>query len=233
MIKHHPEFSMLAEYAAGNLDWGLSLAVCAHLQMCPCCRHEVDQLNRVGGALLANSGGEKQDVSDEQFRTLMENVREQEAKRIVSSEMKKFTAPQVPKRQFDGSLVKLPKVVEKLVAANKRLSWKRVSSSLKMARLKSNQSKYEIAFHKICSGGRVPEHDHRGLEATVVLSGSFSDGDGIYQEGDFLLRQAGDVHRPIATQDQECLCLSVSEAPVSLMSMFGRIINPLLAIRPA
>ena len=33
--------------------------------------------------------------------------------------------------------------------------------------------------------GKVPAHDHKGLEVTVVLQGSFSDGDGIYREGDF------------------------------------------------
>ncbi|RYZ78888.1 MAG: transcriptional regulator, partial [Moraxellaceae bacterium] len=99
--------------------------------------------------------------------------------------------------------------------------------------LVTGQNQYEVAFQRITSGGKVIEHDHRGLEVTLVLHGSFSDEGGVYNEGDFLVRNPGDVHRPTATQNQDCLCLSVTEAPVSVTGFFGKFINPFLTIKPA
>jgi len=43
-----------------------------------------------------------------------------------------------------------------------------------------------MALHRIKAGGKAPEHDHKGTEITVVLTGSFSDEDDIYQPGDFI-----------------------------------------------
>jgi putative transcriptional regulator len=127
----------------------------------------------------------------------------------------------------------VPKVIAKLLPRDGKLKWQRISSSLKTARLQTGQSQYEVAFQRISSGGKVVEHDHRGLEVTMVLCGSFSDEDGVYNQGDFLVRNPGEVHRPTATQNQDCLCISVVEAPVKVTGFFGKLVNPFLSFRPA
>ena len=250
MVKHHPEFSLLAEYAAGNLDWAIGLAVSAHIQMCPQCRHEVDRLNTIGGAIVREQADNiEQSALDNSvleegshtcsferpqkaaFDTLMSKI-----KSIESENAQHPDKPQLEERQtkrFDNTLQQLPNVIQKLVDKHSSIKWKRVSPSLKMARLKTGQDKYELAFHKIGTGGKVAEHDHTGMEVTLVLNGSFSDGDGAYCEGDFLVRKPGDIHRPTATQNQDCLCFSVVESPVALTGLLGQLINPLLSIKPA
>lgn len=231
MIKHRPDDNMLAEYAAGSLDWGLSLAVAAHLHFCSSSRDRVQQLNAVGGALLSTS--EPEAIDSDAFQRLMDRIKTQGKGSTAANDG--AAKPKVASKKLgnDPLLVDLPPVVRRLLPEGKPVKWRFVSPALRMARLQTGQDKYEVAFHRICTGGKVAEHDHQGLEVTLVLKGSFSDGDGVYTEGDFLVRQPGDVHRPTATQNQDCLCLSVVEAPVSLTGVMGKLINPFLSVRPS
>lgn len=233
MIKHRPDDNMLAEYAAGSLDWGLSLAVAAHLHFCSSSRNRVQQLNAVGGALLNTSKPEA--VDSDAFQQLMSKIRTQDQSATEANKTPIVAKPKFApgKLNKDLLLVDLPPVVQRLLPEDKPVKWRFVSPALRMARLYTGQNKYEVAFHRISTGGKVAEHDHQGLEVTLVLKGSFSDGDGVYTEGDFLVRQPGDVHRPTATQNQDCLCLSVVEAPVSLTGVMGKLINPFLSVRPS
>ena len=81
-------------------------------------------------------------------------------------------------------------------------------------------------------GGRIGRHDHLGLEWTVVLVGGFSDHNGLYQKGDYLRCESGDMHRPVATSDRECVCLVVHEGAVRFTGRRLRWLNPLLRFRP-
>lgn len=146
---------------------------------------------------------------------------------------------QVPYSQYSNTQYpknttnKLPAIVRKLLPSDKKLSWKRISSSLSESQLNTNQDKYKICFHKIKRGGRVIEHDHNGIEVTIVLNGSFSDEAGTYMPGDFIVQHPGNVHRPMATQNEDCLCLSLTDSPVKVTGLLGKVINPFLPFRPA
>lgn len=226
MIQHHPDDNLLAEYSAGCIPWALSLGVATHLHFCAECRDRVMRMNQVGATMLNNCAPKA--IADDAFEQLMQKIKRSDAD-LPSP------APQVapPRQQKDKMLNDLPKVVAKLIPNDKPLRWRFVSPALRMARLQTGQSQYEVAFHRISTGGKVAEHDHKGLEVTIVLKGSFSDGDGVYIPGDFLVRQSGEVHRPTAAQNQDCLCFSISEAPVQLTGLMGKIVNPFLSVRPA
>ena len=221
MINHHPDANMLVEYASGSLPWALSISVSAHMQLCSQCRAKHQQLSMLGGACLDDAPSEN--VEEDSFARLMGRIES-------SKNTAQKSAVKVPQSK-DVQTKQLPKVVQKLLPDN--LQWRRVSSALKMARLTTGQEQYEVAFHKISKGGKVVEHDHKGLEVTLVLEGSFSDEGGVYQRGDFIVREPGQTHRPTATLDQDCLCLSVCEAPVAVTGWLGKVINPFLSIRPA
>lgn len=232
MIKHHPDDNLLTEYASGSLALALGISVCAHLQLCPQCRKRVETLNTLGAVILTNSVAEK--VEAQTFSQLMTRIRERSANELAEQKIsthKSTTQKNIQSR--DSSLKNLPKVIAKLLPQDRELKWQRMSMSLKTARLITGQNEYEVAFQKISSGGKIVEHGHRGLEVTLVLQGSFSDEDGVYSEGDFLVRAAGEVHRPTATLDQDCLCLSVVAAPVAVTGFLGKVINPFLGFRPA
>lgn len=224
MIQHHPDDNLLAEYSAGCIPWALSLGIATHLHFCAECRSRVARMNQVGATMLNTCS--PQTLEAGAFEQLMQKIRRSDAD---------MPSPRraTPRQHKDKMLNDLPEVVTKLIPNDKPLRWRFVSPALRMARLQTGQNQYEVAFHRISTGGKVAEHDHKGLEVTVVLKGSFSDGDGVYTPGDFLVRQSGEVHRPTAAQNQDCLCFSISEAPVQLTGLMGKIVNPFLSVHPA
>ena len=230
MITHHPDDNLLTEYASGSLAKALGLIVCAHLQACPHCRKRVEDLNKLGAAILNHSVAEA--VQPETFEQLMTRIRNQKTDNAASDNIP-MPAELHPTYANDPLLKHVPKIVEKLLPRDGKLKWENASGKLKTVRLKTGQQDYEVALQRISSGGKVVEHDHLGLEVTLVLCGSFSDEDGIYSKGDFLVRAPGEIHRPTATQNQDCLCISVVQAPVKVTGILGKLVNPFLSFRPA
>jgi len=230
MIHHHPDDNLLTEYASGSTATAVGIIICAHLQACPQCRQRVEQLNKLGAAILKQSIAEP--VQQETFDQLMARIRNQDTGKASQA---LESAPVCVNDSIvnDPMMKRLPKVIAKLLPRDGKVKWQSAGASLKTARLKTGQQDYEVCFQKISSGGKVFEHGHRGTEITLVLQGSFSDEDGIYSEGDFLVRNPGEVHRPTATQNEDCLCISVVEAPVKITGLIGKLINPFLPFKPA
>ena len=222
MIKYHPDDNMLAEYSAGLLDWGLALIVKVHLSYSAESRKRVNELNALGSAFWELET-DASNLPAPSFEKLMTRIRAID----TSTDEQKHQEDRLLSEQSD-----LPNVLQKIVNQQGQLKWKRVSPSLHEATLKTGQDKYEVCLHRINKGGKVAEHDHTGFEATVVLTGSFSDGDGTYTQGDFVVKEPGQVHRPTATQDQDCLCLSIISAPVKLTGPLGKLVNPFLSFQP-
>lgn len=222
MIKFHPDTHMLVEYANGSLPWALCIGIKAHLQYCPDCKAQYEQLCALGGVALTDARHET--VANDSFARLMARI---DASQEISVDSTAVETNHAQKHKLGD----LPAIVAKLVPDD--FKWQKTSKTLKTGRLRAGQSEYEVAFQKITKGGQVVEHDHRGLEVTVVLQGSFSDENGVYHVGDFIVKQPGEVHRPTATKNQDCLCLSICEAPVKVTGLLGKLVNPFLSIRPA
>ncbi|WP_053979248.1 ChrR family anti-sigma-E factor [Marinagarivorans algicola] len=232
IINHHPDANMLVEYASGSLPWGLSIAVSAHLQLCQHCQQQHAKLSALGGSCLNDAP--KEAVNDDAFSRLLSNIDKASTPaedKVIEHCQQTAAQTLVNAKRAGINAEHLPRVVKKLLPP--QLRWQKISNALKSARLITGQGKHEVAFHKISKGGKVVEHDHRGLEVTLVLEGSFSDEEGIYCPGDFLVREPGQVHRPTASQNQDCLCLSVCEAPVKVTGLLGTLLNPFLSIQPA
>ena len=215
MIKHHPDDNLLVEFSAGSLAFAQSIAVSSHLHFCNHCRRRTERLNSIGADLMTDceSVAVSQDLLDSVLNKLDQPVK---------AETAAATAAQS----------KMPKVIDRLLLKQGKARWQFLSPSLDMARLKTGQKEFEVALHRIKAGGSVAKHDHRGTEITLVLDGSFSDESGIYHEGDFLIREAGQVHRPLASRDGPCVCLSVVAAPVRMTGKLTRLLNPFLSFRP-
>lgn len=242
MIHFHPDDNLLTEYASGSLDWALALSMKTHLSMCPQCRTRVDELITLGAVLLDTQNvahaqlDEPQIKDSERFAKLMNKIKAKSAEQSQKAPIdntEQTPSNRSEKRPSNSALEGLPPIVQTLIKSEKTLNWKRLSPSLKQARLATGQDKYEVSLHKIRKGGKVAEHDHGGTEITVILHGAFSDENGSYSKGDFLRREPGDKHRPTASQDQDCICLSIVEAPVVITGIMGRVINPFLKFNPA
>ncbi len=233
MINHHPNVNLLTEYAAGSLEWAVSLSVAAHLHFCGACRSQIASLNALGGTLLSHC--DRAGPEPGSFENLMTRIRMQ-ADAHAGQAATDNRSTETPNRPIPVSkntaLINAPRVLRKLISHNRKLQWKIVSPSIKMAPLNTGQEKYQVSLHRISIGGKAAEHDHRGKEITLVLQGSFSDGDGVYAAGDFLVRESGQVHCPTSAQNEDCICLTVVEAPAATTGLLARVLNPLLSVRP-
>lgn len=219
-VNHHPDSAMLVDFSAGNLNTAPSICVSAHLHFCAKCRSELLRLDQVGSKLMSEA--EPIEVGDLLLDSVMAKI----------DQLPESAADIVPSTS-EMSDVHYPLLVNKLITASESTpTWRRMSASVDVAQFTTGQKEYEVALHKICSGGKTPRHDHGGREFTVVLKGSFSDEQAVYNEGDFLQREAGDVHQPMGAQNGECICLSALAAPIKLSNPFGFLMKPWLRINP-
>ena len=218
--QHCPDPSLLVEFSSGSLETAASICVSAHLHFCAHCRETLCQLDQVGSRLMEEEAEQlPRSSNDVMFNHIMHRIRQMDEK-----------PKSVPSRSDRG----FPPSINKLISGDvKSLRWRRIAKSVRVAKLKTGQEKFEVALHKISAGGRTPKHDHQGLEYTVVLKGSFSDDISVYHQGDFILRKPGDIHQPISAQNGECICLSAQSAPIKLLSPLGFIMNKLLRVNPA
>ena len=213
----HPDQFLLQDYVAGDVPGAVALTVSVHLEYCARCRADTADLACVGGQLLGEL--DPVPVEDDAFLKLMKRVDNP----LDGSQERAVLAP------VQG----LPRALSSLAPAGlDALAWSR-TGALRSTRLRFGDRMREVALQHIAAGGRVPEHDHRGNEITVVLRGHFSDGDGDYGPGDFLLRSPGDVHRPVAAAQEDCLCLAVLDAPVQFRGLLGVLTNRFMRIHPS
>jgi len=222
-ITHHPDQTMLAEYVAGSLNFSTAVSVSAHLNYCEACRETVKTLESIGGTLLEQLEVDNMKLDDDCFDSIMKRIDQEDRSRP------KAFLQQPINDQHGNNNSELPNVVQRLIPNQQQsIQWKRLGLSLHTSALDKLDEQHDIALHRIQAGSSVFEHDHHGEEITLVLKGSFSDEDGMYQQGDFIVKQPGDTHRPMAAKNEDCVCLVVQEAPVKFTGFFSRCLNPLI-----
>ena len=222
MISRHPDPQWLVEYSTGTLATAQAIAVSTHLQFCETCRSAASSLDQLGGELLDSL--QPVPVSAGLLDTIIHCIDE-------GAHADAEATPEPPVDSLDSIASSLPDNVRRLLPPGD-LDWGFLSPSLRLATISVGEDRFELALHRIKAGGKAPHHDHRGEEVTVVLTGCFSDEDGLYQPGDFIVRNPGDSHRPMAAQNAECICLSVLAAPISLRGAWS-ILNPFLQFNPS
>jgi len=224
---HHPGTTLLMEYASGSLSLAPCIAVSTHLQFCSACRHAIGSLAAVGGELLAT--GESASLSPGLLDDVLTRLDEEPD--TGSGDAQRGNPAATCATPVDEVVRVLPRYVRNLLPHG-ALTWRTRSPSLRVSPIPVGETRHELALHRIRAGGTTPRHDHRGIELTVVLKGSFSDEDGVYHAGDFMVREPGEIHRPLAAQHEECICLSVLSAPIR-MTGIKRVFNLFLRFAPA
>ena len=216
MANFHPGLDLLTEHAAGDLPLAQAACVSAHMNYCEQCRRASSQLLDLGTVLFDSLQPEP--VGDAQLHAVL--ARLDDAPPLSYASSSQWSAGETPailQRLMSGDLTEL--------------IWKKITSTLRISYLKTGDPGHEFALYHIKAGGKIPEHTHRGSEMTLVLEGGFSDADGTYHQGDFLLREPSDVHSPTAVQSEDCICLAVLDAPLKFTGWKYRWMNPFLQLR--
>jgi len=205
----HPPAEMLMDYASGALREGPSLAIATHIALCEVCRSETEKCEAIGGTLLAQ--GETIAVS--------ENCRN----KVMAALDAQAEKPGMP--VYDPFLCNvLPAPLRKYVGCGvSEVKWQRLNGQIDHIKLSSCQcSTAGARIMRIKPNSSLPKHTHKGNEYTIVLQGSYIDGERTYRRGDFALCDGNAAHAP-STANEECICLVVSENKPVFTGLLGRL----------
>lgn len=214
MANHHPTPDLLTAFSAGSLNLSQALCIATHLESCDECRTNLQRLNGIGATLFDQQ--ETQPVPD----TLKASV-------LARLDEPVRQAPSTAEPESG-----IPRALRQFIPSDYNdLKWKSLSPSIRAVTLCTDVDGTRVEMVRIKPGGEVATHTHTGDEITLVLEGSFSDETGIFREGDFVLRDERHQHKPMATKDRECICLTATSAPVRFTGFFGRLLNPFVRKR--
>ncbi len=214
MSNFHPDLELITEYAAGSLPLAQAACVSIHVNLCRRCQRIAGQLTELGASLFAAL--EPVPVGDSQLNAVLARLDEEKPLEYANRRDRASSTPAILQRLMRGDF--------------SDLNWNNIGSTLRISYLKTGDPDHEFALYHIRAGGRIPEHTHRGTEMTLILEGGFSDANGSYHKGDFLVRRPGDVHAPTALQSEDCICLAVLDAPLKFTDWKFRWMNPFLKL---
>lgn len=243
MSSWHPDDMTLMNYVAGSTSAPEALAIATHLSFChECCVH-VRNLNNLGGTLLETI--KPATIDEDAFNSLLENL-EPHARTKTVNDSDRNDANNIGKKNAadvnhgDAQIGKLTRTVESkkqfsnplegyLPAELNDLAWHHQTREISKFDLTAllGVKGFQVGLQKIKAGARVPRHTHEGFEYTVILRGGFSDELGVYHAGDFISRDTSHHHSPTALQNEDCICLTVLNAPLKFTGWY-RILNPFM-----
>ncbi|WP_448190386.1 ChrR family anti-sigma-E factor [Azospirillum sp. sgz301742] len=212
---HHPGDALLMDYAGGGLGEAGGLVVATHLALCPGCRHAVNELEAVGGALL--DGLEPDTLSPGALDALLTRLDEPDE-------------PAPPHRMPPppGALV-LPEPLRSYVGCDlSQVRWRMMAPGFQCSDIRLSRGE-RARLVRMKGGASVPQHSHDGLELAIVLHGGFSDSLGHFVRGDVAVGDGSIDHKPVA-DPEGCVCLSVTLGRLRLTGAIGRFLNPFLRL---
>ncbi len=211
-IKHHLNEDVLMAYAAGTLPEAFNLIVAAHVSLCDTCRAAAESYDAVGGALLETDDSVELSAGslDATLALIAQGAPEQ---------IKHTRTPGV-----------LPGPVQDYVGGDlDAIKWRPVGMGVKQAILPTTTDATARLLY-IPAGCAMPDHGHKGMELTLVLQGAFQDDDDYFARGDVETADEHLHHTPVAAQGEPCICLAVTDAPLTFKGLIPRIAQPFLRI---
>lgn len=208
-ISHHIPDDLLRAYVADSLPYSFSVLIAAHVSLCDECRARCDAEKMVGGILFDR--GRAVPLSSNARTRLFEALENQPAQPLPFRASGIFPAP-----VMDALKGEPPK-------------WGMLGTGLRQQIL-CDEPDGSLRLLFIPPGRAVPEHGHRGLELTLVLQGSFSDGIGRFARGDVECADDDIDHQPVAGPGEPYICLVATNAPLRFHGVIPRILQPLFRI---
>jgi putative transcriptional regulator len=212
-MSYHPSEEMLRTYIEGEIDAASSFAIATHVEVCPDCQKQCECLEVQAGEELCASDASILDDMSAMFDKIV--ALEEDAEPFKFN--RKVKTVTVNNKQFS-----LPLSLSRFV--NDIGEWKSYGGKVYSAEVNLGEDA-RVNLLYISEDVQIPQHTHKGLESTLVLYGGFSDEDGHYQVGDFMVKDASVKHSPYTKQGEECLCLTVLTEPLLFTQGVARIFN--------
>lgn len=204
---HFIEESWYLDHVTGApVTPGQEMLMRSHLEISPQAQDHADTLMRIGGALLETAGdaGPVGFDADDIFALDAASPDRVPATAPASTGEKAGTAQALPDC--------LPVTLREYIAENGiRVRWEFLGPGLKKAILWRGEDDQRLWLLRAQPGVSIPHHGHRGAELTLVLKGSFFDGEQRYVRGDVEEADPGVEHDIRIGEGEECICLALTE----------------------
>jgi putative transcriptional regulator len=215
-MKHHPSNDTLMQYADGTIDACNGLIVAAHLERCPHCSDLTNELE-------AKLASDEIDVApttsaiEVDMAALLSQITDMTQAQPVEGKPATLATVEV-----NGKTFKLPAALKGI--AGQLQDWKSYGGKVFSASFDIGEEE-RVSLLYISEDVQVPQHTHKGTEATLVLHGEFEDENGHYKKGDFMIEDGETKHTPRTMKGQDCLCLTVLTEPMVFTQGVARIFN--------
>ncbi|MBD8889931.1 ChrR family anti-sigma-E factor [Roseibium litorale] len=202
---------LLAGFAAGTLAAPARALVGAHLELSGRNRSYVAGLEEMAGAALEAVAPVAVTDRDHMLAGIFAMEPAQTSRGTGTS-----TDPRLP-----GSL---REIVDKPLDA---LPWKTLLPGVKECKFGEIDG-CSASLLWVRAGRAMPAHTHEGTELTLVLQGGFKDVEGHFVRGDIAFANDDIDHKPIADEDEDCICFAVTEGSLRLTGPIGRFFAPFM-----
>ncbi|MDA0117100.1 ChrR family anti-sigma-E factor [Vibrio sp. T11.5] len=212
-MSYHPNQHMLQAYVEGSLDAVDGFTVATHLESCPSCKKQVLELENLCGEALMET-----DVFDDSsFDSMLNDILRADPVPQAVRPTRKPSSIEV-----NGKTFQLPLSLTRF--RDKVGEWKNYGGKVFSAPVDMGNS-VRVNLMYIAEDVKIPQHTHRGMESTLILHGGFSDEDGHYEAGDYLVKDASIKHSPYTQKGEDCLCITVLTEPMIFTQGVARIFN--------
>lgn len=218
-MNHHLSEATLVAYRSGGLVEALKVVAASHIAWCSLCQ---------GAASRSASSGDRPADDDRPALPAASAKRDQTAIKA-----RRRPAPPANLAGFDPAELGLPLPLVPLLGGLSlgEIAWRNRAPGIAVHRFSiPAASGGRLALVRFAPGRGLPEHGHGGRELTLVLRGTFKDGNGRFSVGDCVDLDQTVVHRPAAEPPEPCICLMAAEAPARFTTLWGRLMQPLVGV---
>ena len=205
--------SLVAQYAAGDLGYGMSVLMASFITLSPVARDQYHALEQLNGVLLDEA--EQSAVKEDALDAIMARLDEPEPEEHDVPVQENQDLPAALRQLLDGSV--------------EDADWRFAYPGVKQLKLSFGDNGETVKLLKIKPGKAAPRHTHKGIEATLVLRGAFRDGNRLYERGQLALADQHIQHRPRAEGIEDCICLAVTDGALRFTDNIGRIARDFFA----
>lgn len=202
MIRHHPSDTTLLAQAAGTLPVLHGRVLAVHLAACPACRATLQQMEAIGGSLLAD---------------LPPVAMQRDALARVLARLDE-PAPADP----------APATTLEALATGR---WWWLGPGIRLMPLhRRDASGTRLDLIRVAPGVALPGHGHTGAEIACILQGSYADETGEYTHLDIAEGEPGLEHTPVAQPGRDCICLIATTGRLRGHTWVSRLVQPLIGV---
>lgn len=198
---------LLMDYAVGALNEVHSMFVSSYISLCPDARNFVSECEQLGGMII-----EKHCPPVKMARQSLDNVLQKLSEKVQEEDKQHKDLLKVLGLVED---MLPPAVVRSLCTYMQTPGrWRMLFPGVKVLDLPVHGCRSKATLIKATPGAKIPAHEHRTRELTLVLNGELTDQYGRYKKGDILICDAGTIHCPVAGDREGCLMLHTADSPV-------------------